>query len=139
MLRAIWLSAIILIIAAEVAVAAVADRSSAPSVGGVNASVALVSWREMVVARLQRAKRYPRGAESRREQGVVTLRFSLGRNGKVLARSIAHSSGYAELDQAALAMVLRARPFPPFPSSVTQPRINLSVPVRFSLRSRAAR
>jgi len=111
-----------------------ADRPSSPSAGSVSNSAALASWRDMVVAQLQRAKRYPRGAESRREQGVVTLSFSLGRNGNVLARSIARSSGNAELDQEVLAMVMRAQPFPSFPPSMTQPRINLTVPVRFSLR-----
>jgi protein TonB len=111
-----------------------ADRPSSPSAGSVSNSAALASWRDMVVAQLQRAKRYPRGAESRREQGVVTLSFSLGRNGNVLARSIVRSSGNAELDQEVLAMVMRAQPFPSFPPSMTQARINLTVPVRFSLR-----
>lgn len=111
-----------------------ADKPSAPSAGSVSAAAALASWRNLVVAQLQRSKRYPSGAEARREQGVVTLSFSLGRNGNVLSRGIARSSGYSELDQEVLAMVTRAQPFPAFPSSMTQARINLSVPVRFSLR-----
>ena len=36
-------------------------------------------------ARLQQNKRYPAGAEARREQGVATLSFSVDRNGRVLA------------------------------------------------------
>ena len=72
-------------------------------------------WVPQAASRLQRAKRYPRGAEKRREQGVVTLRFSLGSDGDVLERSIARSSGNAELDQEVLAMVRRAQPFPSFP------------------------
>ena len=80
----------------------------------------MASWRDQVVAQLQRAKRYPSGAESRREQGVVTLSFSLSRNGAVLSRSIARSSGNSELDQEVLAMVMRAQPFPPFPAGMPQ-------------------
>lgn len=109
------------------------DTPSSPSAGSTS-TAALASWRDLVVAQLQRAKRYPSGAESRREQGVVTLSFSLGRNGNVLARSIVKSSGYSELDREVLEMVMRAQPFPAFPASMSQPRIALSVPVRFSLR-----
>jgi protein TonB len=94
----------------------------------------MASWRDLVVSQLQRAKRYPGGAESRREQGVVTINFTLSRNGAVLSRTIARTSGYAELDQEALAMVMRAQPFPPFPASMTQPRFNLVAPIRFLLR-----
>ena len=35
-----------------------------------------------VMARLQQNKRYPSGAEARREQGVVTLSFTVDRNGR---------------------------------------------------------
>jgi protein TonB len=108
-----------------------AERPASPSVG---APAPMTSWRDQVVAQLQRAKRYPSGAESRREQGVVTLSFSLGRNGAVLSRRIARSSGHSELDQEVLAMVMRAQPFPPFPANMTQARVGLTVPVRFSLR-----
>ena len=40
------------------------------------------------MARLQQNKRYPSSAEARHEQGVVTLSFSVDRNGRVLARKI---------------------------------------------------
>ncbi len=110
-----------------------ADRPAAPSAGASQAA-ALASWRDQVVTLLQRAKRYPGGAESRREQGVVTLNFTLSRAGAVLGRSIARSSGSPELDQEALAMMVRAQPFPPFPAGMNQGSVNLSVPVRFSLR-----
>lgn len=110
-----------------------ADTPSAPSVGASSAA-AIASWRDLVVAQLQRAKRYPRGAESRRETGVVTLNFTLSRGGSVLSRSIVRSSGNSELDQEVLAMVARASPFPQFPPGMNQSSVNLSVPIRFSLR-----
>ena len=114
---------------------ATADTPAAPSPGAAQrVRGAMASWRDQVVAQLQRAKRYPSGAESRREQGVVTLSFTLSRGGSVLSRSIARSSGNSELDQEVLAMVARASPFPQFPPGMTQSSVNLSVPVRFSLR-----
>jgi periplasmic protein TonB len=92
------------------------------------------SWQASLVRQLQRFKRYPAAAQSRNEQGVVLLSFSLDRTGHVLAHSIAKSSGYAELDNEVMAMIMRAEPLPPFPASMSQPRIDLTVPIRFSLR-----
>ena len=94
----------------------------------------MMSWRDLVMVRLQQNKRYPSAAESRREQGVVTLSFTVDRNGRVLARSIARSSGVAALDEEVLAMVQRAQPLPAFPAAMAQASINLVVPIRFSLR-----
>lgn len=92
------------------------------------------SWESSLVERLQHYKRYPSEAQSRNEQGVVLLSFSLDRTGHVLTRHIARSSGYADLDEEVMAMVKRAEPLPPFPDSMPQPQLDLTVPIRFSLR-----
>jgi len=111
-----------------------APVARAPSPGSAASRAALANWRDLVVARLQRSKRYPASAEARGEQGVVTLRFSVDRHGRVLARQIARSSGHPALDQEVLAMIARAAPLPPFPPAMTHSVVHLSVPVRFSLR-----
>ncbi len=92
------------------------------------------SWATRLVRRLQRFKRYPRAAQARSEQGVVLLSFSLDRNGHVLARRIVRSSGYRALDEEVMAMITRAQPLPAFPASMPQQRLDLTVPIRFSLR-----
>jgi protein TonB len=92
------------------------------------------SWQSSLVRQLQRYKRYPSEAQSRNEQGVVLLSFSLDRNGHVLAHRIARSSGFADLDNEVMAMIKRAEPLPPFPASMPQPQLDLTVPIRFSLR-----
>lgn len=92
------------------------------------------SWQTSLVRQLQRYKRYPAQAQSRNEQGVVLLSFSLDRDGHVLAHSIAKSSGYQDLDDEVMTMIMRAQPLPPFPESMPQPRLDLTVPIRFSLR-----
>lgn len=92
------------------------------------------SWQTSLVRQLQRAKRYPAQAQSRNEQGVVLLSFSLDRNGHVLAHSIAKSSGYPDLDDEVMAMIMRAEPLPAFPPSMPQERLDLTVPIRFSIR-----
>jgi protein TonB len=111
-----------------------AATPQAPSPGSAASRAAMANWRDLVVARLQQAKRYPADAQSRREQGVATLSFSVDRNGRVLSRSIVRGSGSAALDQEVLAMIERAQPLPSFPPAMTQATIQLIVPIRFSLR-----
>ena|SRR5579883_1678225 len=92
------------------------------------------SWETSLVKRLQQFKRYPSEAQSRGEEGVVMLSFSVDRNGRVLAHKIVHSSGYPALDAEVTSMIERAQPLPAFPPSMTQASLDLTVPIRFSLR-----
>jgi protein TonB len=92
------------------------------------------SWQTALVRHLQQYKRYPSDAQSRGEEGIVLLSFSIDRTGHVLARQIAHSSGHRELDNEVMSMVDRAQPLPPFPASMPQAKLDLTVPIRFSLR-----
>lgn len=92
------------------------------------------SWETRLFRKLQQAKRYPSAARSRGEQGVVVLAFSIDRDGHVTSRHIAKGSGYAALDDEAMALVERAQPMPAFPPSMTEAAISLTVPIRFSLR-----
>lgn len=94
----------------------------------------LSSYQAQVLAHLQRFRTYPEAARSRGITGVAAVRFALGRNGQVLSVSLAHGSGASILDEAALAMVRRASPFPPFPAGLNRARMDLAAPVRFDLR-----
>jgi protein TonB len=111
-----------------------AATPAAPSPGTVSNRNAIASWRELLMMRLQQNKRYPRSAEARRDQGVVSLNFTVDRSGRVLARKIVKSSGVAALDEEVLAMIERAQPLPAFPVAMTQQSVNLIVPIRFSLK-----
>jgi protein TonB len=92
------------------------------------------SWQTALVRHLQQYKRYPSDAQSRGEDGVVLLSFTVDRTGHVLARQIVHSSGHRELDNEVMSMVERAQPLPPFPPGMPQAKLDLTVPIRFSLR-----
>jgi protein TonB len=111
-----------------------AATPQAPSPGSTANRAAIAKWRDLVLARLQQNKSYPASAEARREQGVATLSFTVDRNGRVLVRSIARSSGSSALDAEVLAMVQRSQPLPAFPAAMTQQSVNLVVPIRFSLQ-----
>lgn len=109
----------------------VAPRPTAPSVGGAESRAAMASWRNLVVARLQSVKRYPSGESG---QGTATVSFSVDRNGRVLSRHLARSSGISALDREVMEMIMRAQPFPSFPPAMTQASVHLAVPVHFSRR-----
>ncbi len=92
------------------------------------------SWQTALVRHLQQYKRYPSDAQSRGEEGVVQLSFTVDRSGHVLNREIARSSGHRELDNEVMSMIERAQPLPPFPASMPQAKLDLTVPIRFSLQ-----
>jgi periplasmic protein TonB len=112
-----------------------APPQSATSQGAAtSASSARVTWQAQLLAWLEKYKRYPRVAQEQRQQGVVYLRFAIDRQGKVLSSQINKSSGFELLDDEVLALVQRAQPVPSPPPEVTGDRIELLVPVAFSLR-----
>ncbi|WP_168356018.1 energy transducer TonB family protein [Sphingomonas gei] len=90
------------------------------------------SWEGRVLARLERFKRFPPAALSRRDQGVATIRFRLDRQGHVSTSSIARSSGSRILDAEALATLARADPLPAIPPNRPD-QIELLVPIEFFL------
>jgi protein TonB len=92
------------------------------------------NYQGLLVAQLLRHKRYPREARMRHQEGVPTVRFSIDREGRLLAVKLERSSGIPTLDDEVVAMVQRAAPLPPFPASMTQAQLELIVPVRFELR-----
>jgi protein TonB len=98
--------------------------------GQANAS----AYSAQVLAHLQRYRVYPDSARSAGITGVSTVRFTLGASGNVIAVSLAGSSGQGVLDQAALAMVNRAAPFPPIPPALGRGSMTFAAPVRFNLR-----
>jgi protein TonB len=87
-------------------------------------------WITAVTRRLEQVKRYPSGAHN--AVGTVEVSFAVDHTGHVLSHQIEKSSGHAELDAAALSMVERAQPLPPFPDGMTQSEINLTVPIVFT-------
>jgi protein TonB len=107
------------------------SNASAESRASKAPTISPARWQSRVLAWLNRHKRYPSGARSRKKQGMVRVAFAIDASGAVLSARIASSSGNAELDQAALDMVRRASPVPAPPPDAGR---NITVPVQFSLR-----
>ena len=89
-------------------------------------------YRALLSAWLESHKRYPDSARQRGEEGRAVLRFAVDRAGRVLDFAVAHSSGYPDLDSS-IEEMMRGAVLPPFPASMTQSRIDVSVTIRFSL------
>ena len=89
----------------------------------------------LVSAHLNRRKTYPAEARKARAQGVVTVRFTVDRNGGVTAVAIKRGSGHPVLDQATLDLVQRVAPLPRFPKSMTKDSVTLALPIDYSLRT----
>jgi len=112
-----------------------AAHAAAPTPGATSHNPdAMPNWKSQLVARLERYKRYPSQAQSRGEQGVAQLAFSVDRRGGVHHIRIVHSSGSSLLDEATLALVERAAPLPPPPPEVPGAQIAIVVPIRYSIR-----
>jgi protein TonB len=90
-------------------------------------------WQAEMLAKLASSKRYPDGARSRGEKGIVFLKFAVNPKGDVTAAEIAKSSGFPELDQAALDMIARASPLPAPPAVIAR-AVGITVPVDFGLQ-----
>lgn len=109
--------------------------SEAPSEGSTDkADDAPASWKRTLVAHLGKHKRYPAQARSLRHEGVVTVRFRVNKAGRVIMAAVSRSSGFPDLDSAALDLFKRAQPLPAFPPSMRSVEIELIAPINFRLR-----
>ena len=79
---------------------------------------------------LERSKVNPRSTMS----GTVLLKFTVGPKGELLSRTVQRSSGSKVLDDAAMAALDRAAPFPPLPQEIASGPLEVQVPFRFITR-----
>lgn len=98
-----------------------------------SSQMATATYEQILLAHLERNKRYPRAARAHRQQGVAHIRFSMDRRGRVLSARLVRSTGHALLDREAEALPLRAQPLPPPPPEIAGATIELTVPIEFFL------
>ncbi|MBX3567674.1 MAG: TonB family protein [Rhizobiaceae bacterium] len=110
------------------------SESSVKSSASRAPTVSPARWQSRVIAWINRHKRYPSASKARGDQGQVQVNFAINASGVVVSASIGRSSGDAALDKAALDMVRRASPVPAPPPEIARSRIQLALPVQFSLR-----
>ena len=71
----------------------------------------------LIVRRLSGARFYEQSREEN-AQGLVVARLTIGQDGRLLALSLARSSGFPGRDRSVSEAIRRAAPFPPLPSEI---------------------
>jgi len=107
-------------------IAMIALKSSADEHKGGDAD-AIKAFKGAIYAKISRNAKAP----ARLKTGTVTLAFTISADGQLLSREVLQSSGSKLLDEAAIATLDRASPFPPFPAGIDEPEMQLTIPFNF--------
>lgn len=110
---------------------------ASPSIGDdPKARKAEADYFAILSAYLRRNKVYPAEAKQARQQGIVTIRFTVDRRGNVSGESVKRSSGHTILDSATIQMLRRVSPLPSMPSSLKRDSVTISLPIEYSLTTK---
>ena len=89
------------------------------------------AWEQKLVAHLNKYKR------NTDRDAVVVIKFAIDRAGRLVSAKVEKTSGDADIDNDALAMMRRADPLPVPPSFGTNEQLYFVVPIRFSVARRS--
>jgi len=113
---------------------------AAPTTGASSvATNAPQTWDGLVLAKMQRNKRYPGAAQSQGQQDVVYLRMGIDRSGRLTNADVVRSRGYTLLDNEAVALAHRSSPFPAPPANEEGNPVVVVVPVEFFINRHPGR
>jgi len=90
-------------------------------------------WQSAVSAWLESHKTYPAEARRRGEEGRATVRFTVQRDGLVVAVQLVSGTGSTILDDAVERMLRGAR-LPAFPPGMDQAEVTLTVPIGYRMQ-----
>ncbi|MBN1635589.1 MAG: energy transducer TonB [Deltaproteobacteria bacterium] len=85
-----------------------------------------VDYLERLKARIFYVWEYPKSAIEQGFEGTVRICFVLDASGWIIDNTLVSSSGFAELDQAALIAVENAGPFGPFSEDINQETLKIT-------------
>ena len=97
-------------------------------------SKAILTYQRQLIVHQKKFRRYPSKARRRGQQGTAKVEFSIDRSGKVIGKKLIGSSGYPILDEAALAAVDRASPYPAPPVEVSGEVLHYAIPIQFKIK-----
>ena len=102
----------------------------------VNLGDAKQSFNEFLKAvrdRIKQVQRFPPRVRNLDEGASTTVRFTLFKDGTIQNPAVTDSSGSTALDNAAIAAVRNAVPYPPFPEGQEGNSLRLELPIIFEL------
>jgi protein TonB len=89
-------------------------------------------FESMVLSAIRASIFYPKQAAQERRHGEVAVAFAINKDGSVSSLSVAKSSGFTVLDEAALKIIQKAaKKFPPFPDRLSMDALHYVVPILF--------
>ncbi len=93
----------------------------------------LLQYQDSIKQKIQKNKKYPRWALRAKHQGIVRIAFEVLSSGNVNNLSLLESSGFKELDEAALKAIKKATPFAVFPEIFQADKIQIQIDIVFKL------
>jgi protein TonB len=90
------------------------------------------SYNGLLSAWLQKHHEFPARAQRRNLYGATRVRFTIDRDGNLIGYEILASSGHRILDEAAIATLKRAEPFPPMPADLPGAQYAPDVEIKFT-------
>lgn len=94
-----------------------------------------VQYEQTISLWIQKFKLYPESARAQGLQGNTVVRIRIDRRGNIRYSALEGTTGYEELDRAALDMVRRANPVPAVPDGYPeQDMFEFLIPVNFALK-----
>ena len=107
------------------------DSSGSDQNSGTARADALQSYAAGVLARINRAKRFPEEELALGHSALVSVMVQINNQGQVQHMQIIAPSAHASFNQAAADAVRNSGPHPPFPPEIKQSRMQLRVQLRF--------
>tara|TARA_R110002096_G_scaffold318888_2_gene513173 strand:- start:501 stop:1247 length:747 start_codon:yes stop_codon:yes gene_type:complete len=115
----------------------VTTTSSQSNVNDVSASAQheKAQYYSQLATWLERHKKYPTVARRRNQQGKVTIKFVLDKEGRLMSYQLSKASKYNSLNTATIKMLQRASPMPVPPKALMGDRneLEFTIPVNFNL------
>jgi periplasmic protein TonB len=118
-----------------------ADQSGGPSPGAAspvtrtaasyNAHQAQQDYLLQIVRRLSQARFYPTTREEN-ERGLVVVRLTIGRDGRLVGVALAKPSGSPALDRGVMDAIRKASPFAPLPTALATDSHTFIVPINYT-------
>jgi periplasmic protein TonB len=92
------------------------------------------SYEQVISSLIAKEKKYPRSARKRGVSGMVTVKFTVLKTGKIVDSEVVVSAKSPRLDNEALAMLERVSPLPAIPIEFELEEMTFVLPIEFSLR-----
>ena len=112
-----------------------AQAATAPATPPPDTLAATEAWRTAVGAWFASRTVYPDEARRRGEEGRAIIRFTVGRDGRVLLAELVRGTGSTLLDDAITTLLtqLRASRLPALPAALPQDEVSVTRAINFSL------